>query len=532
MGVAVKLFRSVSAKVMALTVIAVLATLCVGWVGLDTVSGFRDRLRMATTEQQVIFNQSDVDASHYKAQYDALVTATVADPAAVKAALADLTQRRETMTTSFADSRQRLGSADAALNQAFADVAGPLADYDGALAAVARTADADGHVSPGQLTAVDTAQGAFDVKFDELAAKIRAHLAANRRDADRQVGEKIKTMLTMVAVSGVVMLGAGLLIRRAINRTLDQTRQIVAVVDAASSGDLTGVVTVTGDDPIGRMGSGLVKFLTGLRRSVGGIGQTADRLTSSAQRLLTLSNSMARTAETASARAAAASVATQHVSSSVEAVAHGTQEMGSAIEQIAMNAGTAAKVATTAVQVADQTNAIVAKLDTSSGEIGDVVRVIGGIAAQTNLLALNATIEAARAGEAGKGFAVVASEVKDLSQATATATADITGRIETIQSDARGAVAAISQIGEIIRQINEIQAHIAATVEQQRTTSTEVSRVVGEAVLTVTEIATGVTDMAQSADQASRGASGTESAAQELAALATELGALVGGFRY
>ena len=72
------------------------------------------------------------------------------------------------------------------------------------------------------------------------------------------------------------------------------------------------------------------------------------------------------------------------------------------------------------------------ELGESSQEIGKVIRTITSIAQQTNLLALNATIEAARAGEAGKGFAVVANEVKELAKQTATATEDISEKIESI----------------------------------------------------------------------------------------------------
>jgi methyl-accepting chemotaxis protein len=63
-----------------------------------------------------------------------------------------------------------------------------------------------------------------------------------------------------------------------------------------------------------------------------------------------------------------------------------------------------------------------AMLETTMGELGEIVETIGQIAAQTNLLALNATIEAARAGDAGRGFAVVATEVKKLAGDTRIAT--------------------------------------------------------------------------------------------------------------
>jgi methyl-accepting chemotaxis protein len=189
-------------------------------------------------------------------------------------------------------------------------------------------------------------------------------------------------------------------------------------------------------------------------------------------------------------------------------------------------------VATHAVRVADTTNATVAKLGESSAEIGKVIKVITSIAQQTNLLALNATIEAARAGEAGKGFAVVANEVKELAKATAKATEDIGQKIEAIQADTKGAVAAIREISGIINQINDIQCTIASAVEEQTATTNEIGRNVSEAAKGSAEIARNITGVAQAAHGTTAGATDTQHAAAELGRMAAELRSLVERFRY
>ena len=157
-------------------------------------------------------------------------------------------------------------------------------------------------------------------------------------------------------------------------------------------------------------------------------------------------------------------------------VATSTEEMQASIREISKAANESAAVARNAVGAAESANATVQRLGESSVGIGKVIKVITSIAQQTNLLALNATIEAARAGEAGKGFAVVANEVKELAKGTARATEEIGQKIEAIQNDTRSAVAAIAQIRNIIKEINDISNNIAAAVEEQTVTTNEISR--------------------------------------------------------
>ncbi len=142
-------------------------------------------------------------------------------------------------------------------------------------------------------------------------------------------------------------------------------------------------------------------------------------------------------------------------------------ELLSSITEVERNVIEASRVASDAQELASNASSIVDHLNTSSIEIGNVVKTITGIAEQTNLLALNATIEAARAGEAGKGFAVVANEVKDLARETAKATEEVDGKVTAIQADANSVVQALQQVTETITRINDAQNIITGVLTEQ-----------------------------------------------------------------
>jgi len=261
------------------------------------------------------------------------------------------------------------------------------------------------------------------------------------------------------------------------------------------------------------------------------VAQQAHTLSSASEELTAVSQQMGNSATETSSQAAVVSAASEQVSKSVGSVATSAEEMNASIKEIARNAAEAARIASGAVKVAQETTETVNKLGDSSVEIGKVIKVITSIAQQTNLLALNATIEAARAGEAGKGFAVVANEVKELAKQTASATEDISQKIEAIQADTRGVVEAITQIGKIIQQINDFQNTTASAVEEQTATTNEIARSAAEAAAGGNEIARNITSVSSGAKQTAQGASDTLESAKELARLAGELNRVVEQFQ-
>ncbi len=308
--------------------------------------------------------------------------------------------------------------------------------------------------------------------------------------------------------------------------------ELLTVVGAAAEGDLTQVVTVSGDDAIGQMGEGLARFFESLRASIGDISQHAQTLAGSAEELTAVSRQMRTTAESTGEQANDVVGASGQVSANVETVAAATEEMTASIREIAQQTGEAARIAASAVQAADTANSTVRKLGESSAAIDNVVKTITAIAEQTNLLALNATIEAARAGEAGKGFAVVANEVKELAKETGQATEDIRLKIVTIQQDSEGAAAALAEISHIIDQISAIQTTVASAVEEQTATTNEISRSVSEAATGSGEIAQNIGQVADGVQTTLQGIGDTSSAATELATMAAQLQQLVSRFRY
>jgi methyl-accepting chemotaxis protein len=227
------------------------------------------------------------------------------------------------------------------------------------------------------------------------------------------------------------------------------------------------------------------------------------------------SRSLADSSEDTLRQSASMGAASSEAAANVQTVAAATEELSASIAEISRQVAQCTDVTRRAVQESGRTTQSFSALAEAAERIGDVVKLINGIAGQTNLLALNATIEAARAGEAGKGFAVVASEVKSLANQTARATEDIEGHIATVQAAMTDSGAAIKTIGETIAEVSHVTTAIASAIEEQNAATQEIARNVQEAASGTEQAARSVTNI-ESAARDTRSTADSMLAASEL----------------
>ncbi|PWJ47862.1 methyl-accepting chemotaxis protein [Quadrisphaera granulorum] len=369
-------------------------------------------------------------------------------------------------------------------------------------------------------TQVQTALDALSASEADAAKAMSDRGAAAYRSA-------VAVLIGFSALAVAFAIATAVVVARSITRPLGR---VIDVQTGMAQGRLDRRVGLTRKDEVGQLAASTDTTLDALASAMRDITTEATALTASAASLSSVSAQLASGAQESSAQSQVVAAASEEVTVSISTVAAAGEEMTAAIAQIATATSEASQMASAAVAAAGSAGQAIERLGVSSREIGDVVKLITSIAEQTNLLALNATIEAARAGELGKGFAVVAGEVKELARQTAQATDEITAKVSATQGDAEAAAAAVTQISDVIAKIDEVQATIAAAVEEQSATTSEMVRNVTEVSTGSAQISENIAGIAAGTEQNKGSAGHTASMAADLTASAGRLEELTGRF--
>ncbi len=236
----------------------------------------------------------------------------------------------------------------------------------------------------------------------------------------------------------------------AFERMVLSLRSVADAADRISRGDLA--VAIRPQSEKDTLGLALARMVTTLQEQIGLLSGEIQRLGATNQSVTEGVRRVMEEAQRAARAVQEASRIVEEVKETAEAASRRASEVAAAGEQAVAISEIGEKAVQDAIagieNVREQMKIIakkIAQLSEQTRAIAQVTATVNDLADQSDLLSVNAGIEAVRAGVHGKGFAVVAQEVKNLSDRSKRATAQITTILGDIQKAAHDVVLASEQ---------------------------------------------------------------------------------------
>ena len=369
----------------------------------------------------------------------------------------------------------------------------------------------------------------------------------------------------MIIFSIISILVLCVLIERVTHVVIRPVKEMTRVITSMASGDFTVSMKVKGNDEIAVMGRSVEHFIASMKEMIRQRGHVSDRLEKQAGSSKNVSGEMNSAANIQSQSMTELNATVDQLSVSVNEIAQNATQLAGVVADTKEDSDKVEDKMRTTVEVSEKGKAdmesvgnalhnieisihnleeAVDKVGTASGEIVDIIKLIGDIAEETNLLSLNASIEAARAGEAGRGFAVVASQIGVLAKNSADSVAHITSLINEINGLVDDAVkqagssasdiessadlihTAVDTFDQIFQNIQETSHLIEGVVEkinQVDQVATNVAAISEEQAASSDEILSTSESMLQQAKSISKNSEQVEAEAGNLAESADQL---------
>ena len=377
----------------------------------------------------------------------------------------------------------------------------------------------------------------------------------------------------MLIISLICILILCVLIERMTHVVISPVKKMTKVITAMAGGDFTVSMKVKGKDEIAVMGRSVEQFIESMKQMIKKIEEVSGKLKEQADASKNVSGEMNEAAGIQSQSMGEMNSTVDQLSISVNEIAQNATQLAGVVADTKSDSDTVENRMKETVEVSEKgredmervgealgnievsihnLETAVNKVGTASGEIVQIINLIGEIADETNLLSLNASIEAARAGEAGRGFAVVATEIGTLAKNSADSVAHITELITEINNLVEDAVrqagnsaqdisgsaelihTAVDTFDPIFKNIQETSALIGNVVDkinQVDQVATNVAAISEEQAASSDEILATSESMLQQAKNISKNSDQVEQEADNLAVSADQLADQVKQFR-